>query len=115
MGGDIISADANFTIRALAAGENRSGLRTYTISDGDVTTTEYQFRCTIEKVKPENLTLFGQSFSTDHMRESCVGGPSGESAVHNDYWVQQTDGLIRKSRQWMGPRVGYFQLIVVKQ
>jgi len=48
IGGDIISADADVTIKSLAAGVGRSGIRTYVISDGDVTTTEYKFQCTLE-------------------------------------------------------------------
>lgn len=115
VGGDIISADANMTIRALGARAGSSGLRTYIVSDGDVTTTEYTFRCKIENIQSENLILFGQSFSTDYMREDCVGGPRGDDVVRNEYWVQRADGFVRKSRQWMGPRIGYFEVIAVKR
>ncbi len=113
IGGDIISADANMTIRALGARAGSSGLRSYLISDGDVTTTEHIFRCKVENVQAENLILFGQSFSTDLMRENCVGGPRGDDVVRNEYWVQRADGFVRKSRQWMGPRIGYFEIIGV--
>lgn len=115
VGGDIISADANVTIRALNTGAETSGVRTYVISDGDVTTTEYKFRCTVENVGAENIILFNQSFKTRRMRESCIGGPGGDKVLRNDYWVQRSDGFVRKSRQWMGPRIGYFEVIVVKR
>lgn len=115
IGGDIISADANVTIRALSAGAESNGIRTYVISDGDVTTTEYKFRCTVESVGDQNLTLFNQGFRLHQMRESCIGGPGGDKVLRNDYWVQRSDGFVRKSRQWMGPRIGYFEVIVVKR
>lgn len=115
IGGDIISADANVTIRALSGQAERNGVRTYVISDGDVTTTEYRFRCTVERVGSENLTLFNQVFRTIHMREKCIGGPDGDKLLSNDYWVQSSDGFVRKSRQWIGPRIGYFEIVVVKR
>lgn len=115
VGGDIISADADVAIRALGAQARRSGVRTYVISDGDVTTTKYTFRCTVEKIKSEDLTLFNQVYKTTHMQENCTGGPSGDKVVRNDYWVQKSNGFIRKSRQWMGPWIGYFQVSVVKR
>lgn len=114
IGGDIISADADVTIRSLVAGVGRSGIRTYVISDGDVTTTEYKFQCTLESAGEENITVVNQVFKTKLMRESCKGGPRGDSVIRNDYWVQKSTGLLRKSRQWIGPRVGYFELILVK-
>jgi hypothetical protein len=114
VGGDIIAADANVTIRALAARKNSSGLRNYTISDGDVTTTDYQFRCEIRNLGPAKINVAYQIFETVQMQEDCVGGPQGDAMITNTYWVQQSSGLIRKSRQWVGPRVGYFELIVLK-
>lgn len=62
----------------------------------------------------KKITVLNQEFNTRNMRESCKGGPRGDAVIRNDYWVQKSTGLLRKSRQWIGPRVGYFELILVK-
>ena len=114
IGGDIIAADANVTVRALQNRSGASGVRTYIISDGDVTTTEYQLRCDLQDMGAENISVVNLVFRTDHIRENCVGGPAGDTVISNDYWVQQATGLVRKSRQWMGPKIGYFEFVLLK-
>lgn len=114
VGGDIIAADANVTVRALQNRTGASGVRTYTISDGDVTTTEYRLRCDLRDMGSESISVVNLVFNTKHIQESCVGGPTGDTVIQNDYWVQNTNGLVRKSRQWMGPKTGYFELVLLK-
>lgn len=114
VGGDMISADANFTIRALNGSAQTSGLKTFIISDGDVTTTEYHFNCTISDLGVDNINISNQSYRTNRVREDCIGGPDGTAALRNEYWVQSSSNLVRKSRQWIGPRVGYFEILLVK-
>lgn len=114
VGGDIIVADANVTVRALQNRTGASGVRSYIISDGDVTTTEYQFRCDLRNLGAENISVVNLVFSTDHIRENCVGGPTGDAVIRNDYWVQHATGLVRKSRQWIGPQTGYFEFVLLK-
>lgn len=114
IGGDIIAADANVTIRALRSGARTSGVRRYTISDGDVTTTDYVFQCVIENAGEEGVRIVNQVFRTRHMRETCVGGPLGDARLNNEYWVEPGSGLVRKSRQWIGPSTGYFEIIKIK-
>lgn len=114
VGGDIISADANETIRALQSRTDRSSTRRYTISDGDVTTTDYQFRCVLRNQGSENITVAYQVFETTRMRESCVGVPRQDQRITNDYWVERATGVVRQSRQWVGPRIGYFNFKLLK-
>lgn len=114
IGGDIIAADASMTVRALNARSGATGVRTYTISDGDTTTTEFRLRCEVKNLGAENVSIVNQVITMDLMREDCVGGPRGDTIVKNDYWVQRGTGLVRKSRQWMGPNTGYFELILLK-
>lgn len=114
IGGDMISANANFTIAGLSGAGKASGLKTYIISDGDVTTTEYQFTCTISNSRNENINVGNQHYNTKRMREDCVGGADRKIVLRNEYWVQKSSNLVRKSRQWIGPRIGYFELLLVK-
>ena len=114
VGGDIIAADANVTVRALQKRSGASGVRNYTISDGDVTTTEYRLRCDLRNLGEERISIVNLAFNAEHIQENCVGGPAGDTVIQNDYWVQNATGLVRKSRQWMGPRTGYFELVLLK-
>ena len=114
VGRDIIAADANMSIRALNSGANASGVRRYTISDGDVTTTEYVFNCDIRNVGLEKINVADQVFSVRRMREDCIGGNQETIRLSNDYWVQPGTGLVRKSRQWVSPSVGHFEIIVIR-
>jgi len=114
VGGDIIAADANVAVRALQNRSGASGVRSFIISDGDVTTTEYRLRCDLRNVGSESISVVNLVFSTEHIQENCVGGPTGDTVIQNDYWVQNATGLVRKSRQWMGPRTGYFELVLLK-
>ncbi len=114
VGGDIIAADAALTISAIQARAARSGLREYTLSDGDVTTTKMQVYCDIEVVGNSIITIVDQVFNTTHLREECAPGSDAAAVMTNDYWVQESTGLVRKSRQWVGPRSGYFELILLK-
>jgi len=114
IGGDIIAADASVTVRSLQNRSGASGKRNYIVSDGDNTTTDYNFRCDLTNLGTENISIVNLLVATNHIQENCVGGPSGTAVVQNDYWVQNGTGLVRKSRQWMGPRTGYFELILLK-
>jgi hypothetical protein len=114
IGGDIIAADANVTVRALRTRAATRGIRVYTVSDGDATSTAYTFQCTISRLGTEQISIVNLAFVTEHMVEECTGGSDGKERIRNDYWVQSSDGLVRKSRQWVGPRTGYFELVLLK-
>lgn len=114
LGGDMISADADVTVRALQARANRSGPRRYVVSDGDSTTTDMVFECTVRNMGVQNITIVNQVFKTHHLQENCTGGPGGDKTLKNDYWVETGTGLVKKSRQWIGPTIGYFEAILLK-
>ena len=114
VGGDIISADAALTVRALQNRASASGLRQYIISDGDVTTTRMQFQCIVNAIGSERIVIVNHEFGATHIRETCIGGAAGDMRINNEYWVQENSGLVRKSRQWVGPASGYFEIILLK-
>ncbi|MEH6645316.1 YjbF family lipoprotein [Sulfitobacter sp.] len=115
VGSDIIAADANVTVRALQSGANASGVRRYTISDGDVTTTDYVFSCDLRNLGREEISVANQSLEAIHMTEVCIGGHQKIVRLSNDYWVQPGSGLVRKSRQWVSPSAGHFEIIVIRK
>ncbi|MEQ6202802.1 YjbF family lipoprotein [Sulfitobacter sp. HNIBRBA2951] len=114
IGGDIIAAGAKSTVHAVRNRVQSSGIRSFVVSDGDNTTTDYQFRCEVANLGSENIIVANQRLATDHLQERCVGGSSGRDELRNDFWVQRSTGQVRKSRQWMGPRVGYFEIKLLK-
>ena len=77
VGGDMLSANTNFTITGLSGTGKAIGLKTYIISDGDVTTTEYQFTCTISNLGTENINVLNQRYNT----KKCVKIVLGERIV----------------------------------
>jgi len=114
IGGDIIAADANVTVSVLQNRTAQRGVRVYTVSDGDATSTIYTFQCSIEKLGAEKISIVNLAVVADHIVENCAGGPAAQERIRNEYWVQQSNGLVRKSRQWVGPRTGYFEFILLK-
>ncbi|QUJ76076.1 YjbF family lipoprotein [Sulfitobacter albidus] len=114
VGGDIIAADATMTVLAVQGRRANAGLRSYEISNGDATTTKFQLQCDVSVVGRENIIVVNQKFPTTHLRENCRAGEDARTVLSNDYWVQDGSGLVRKSRQWVGPRSGYFEMILLK-
>lgn len=114
IGTDIISSDARATVGAVSAARAGGGIRRYVVSNGDLTSRDVVFRCDVRNLGAGPVTIVNQSFTTVHLRESCVGGPSGDTVIANDYWVVPQSGLVKKSRQWAGPASGYFEIILLK-
>lgn len=114
IGADIISSDASLAQRALRTNTLQRGARSYTVSDGDSTSTDMQFQCEVRPIGEETLLIVQRKFGTNHLRETCTGGLDGNRTLENEYWVQPASGVVLKSRQWMGPRTGYFELIFLE-
>ena len=56
--------------------------------------------------KRETVEIFDAQFNMTHFQETCEGdGPE----FINDYWIG-TGGLVRKSRQYHGEKIGYVTL-----
>ncbi|MBC7158372.1 MAG: YjbF family lipoprotein [Rhodobacteraceae bacterium] len=77
----------------------------YTLGLDDVTE-RADYSCTIAPAGGEVLEIVGRAYPTERFRESCSG--DGQNFV-NDYWVGR-DGVMRQSRQWLGPDVGFLRL-----
>ncbi|UWR22569.1 YjbF family lipoprotein [Sulfitobacter sp. S190] len=114
VGRDIVSADVSLSVRAVQNRSNLQGIKRLNVSDGDLTTTEYVFECVVRNQGVESIRVVNQVFSATHLRETCVSDRADARQVVNDYWVQGTTGLVRKSRQWMGPLSGYFEIVLLK-
>lgn len=113
IGGDIISADAGSTIRAISGARAGSGERRYFVSDGAYSDREVVLRCDIASLGTGTTQVVHRAYTTVHLRETCVGGAGNRTRIINDYWVQPSNGTVRRSKQWVGPLSGYFELILL--
>ena len=55
--------------------------------------------------RPETITLRGMTRQTTRVTERCT---SPDVGFVNEYWIG-ADGLVWKSRQWIGARLGYLE------
>lgn len=114
IGTDIISSDATQTIAAIAQARSGQGQRRYFVSNGDYRDTEVVLNCDIDNLGRDVTQIVNLTFDTVHLRETCSGGAKNRVRIVNDYWVQPSNGIVRRSRQWTGPLSGYFELLLLK-
>ena len=93
-----------------AAGPARGGARVMQYRAGDNETVALSLRCQLEDLGPVTLEVVEEFYPTRHLRESCEGGGG---TITNDYWVDQRDGRLWQSRQWLGPNTGYIRFRLV--
>ena len=60
--------------------------------------------CEVVQIGPESIEIVEQIHATHHVQERCEGGGG---TVVNDFWIDSRAGLVRQSRQWAGPNIGY--------
>lgn len=85
----------------------RGGARTYHLMDAANDPVTITVTCAIraEPSAPAKIAG-GKVISASRVSESCQG--DGVEFT-NTYWTK-TDGVIRRSRQWLGPKTGYVEL-----
>lgn len=62
--------------------------------------------CTLAQTGQETVVLSGRSYATRIVSETCT---SADGRVDNLYWVD-AQGVLRRSRQWLGQDAGYVLL-----
>nr|WP_317056598.1 YjbF family lipoprotein [Roseovarius sp. W115] len=94
-------------VRALHPGVSD---RFQTFLDGGDRAVTRTYRCTIERIGPEDIALADRLVSTVLMVERCR---SLDQSFENFYWVVPASGQIVLSRQWAGPFLGALSTRVV--
>ncbi|XDA98068.1 YjbF family lipoprotein [Sulfitobacter sp. LCG007] len=111
LGADIQSSDVSQTLSRLAARQTGPTQRRLYFIRGDNAQVVVEMNCNMADLGTESVTIVDQSFALRHFRESC----QTEGATYTyDYWLDTSNSLIRKSRQWMGPTNGYFEYVLLK-
>ena len=104
--GDLMSADLRSVRQAIRTGAGTEIVRVHRYLDGEDQEVVRAFVCDIRSDGREQVTVLTGSFSTRKVTETCV---SSTEQMENHYWID-TRGLMRKSRQWIGPDAGYVEL-----
>ncbi len=105
LGGDLLSTE--LLLAGSGLGPAAGGERIFRVFDGGNTQATLVMACEVSDLGPATIEIIELRHATRHLREQCQGN---SGAITNDYWIDPSRGLIRQSRQWAGPHVGYLQL-----
>lgn len=105
LGGDLLSTELR--VAGNRPGPAAGGERIFRVLGGDNSQISLAMACDVTDLGPETIEIIGRRHATRHLREQCRGN-SGR--ITNDYWIDTGRGLVRQSRQWAGPHLGYLRL-----
>lgn len=113
LGGDLLSAESEPLVLALAAGRGDRYRRVLRRLDGEGLIARQAYDCALSLGPAETVTVLGRAHATRRSTERCqplnapdplAGAATAALPFTNDYWVG--DGTIWVSRQYVGPAVG---------
>ncbi len=126
MADNLLSAEV--AAKGLQPGPAHGGQRSYQLRSGDFSARQVVLACVLQDLGPATLEIVEQSYPTRHLQERCESQAAGAAPkiVINEYWIDsqprppsgpQTDylarhqtRLVRQSRQWAGPGLGYLRI-----
>jgi len=111
VGDDLASSDSDQTLAALARRSGATTRRLF-VRNGNSGQDQVTLSCQTTDLGRITIEIVEKNFDTQHVRETCQ---VGQGTVTNDYWIEPASGLIRQSRQWLGPEIGYLRVRVLKQ
>lgn len=108
MAGDLMQSDLRGLQRAIAhPAAGAEFVHSYSWLDGEDHLVGKTYTCKLADLGPKTIEIVQRRYATNHLRESCKG--KGEE-FQNDYWISRDGRTIWKSRQWLGPALGYVTL-----
>lgn len=105
LGGDVLSTEVQIASGGLGPGAG--GERLFHVARGDNTQISLAMACEVTDLGPETISVIERRHATRHLQERCEGNIG---SITNDYWIETSRGIIRQSRQWAGPNIGYLRL-----
>jgi Group 4 capsule polysaccharide lipoprotein gfcB, YjbF len=104
---DLYATDVSRLQAALSGTGSTTGItRVIQRIDGANALIPFQYSCDVTRMGAEAIVIIGQTYSTQHYRETCAGKDGGFA---NDYWIDSR-GILRLSQQWIGAEFGYVRL-----
>lgn len=110
IGLDLASSDYAQTLRAIRSGSG-SVERSLYLRNGLGGQDKLTLTCRMSDRGVTALDVVERTYQVRHLVETCS---AGATQVSNEYWVEPQSGLIRQSRQWMGPDAGFLSLRLLK-
>ena len=117
LGGDLLSAETEALVLALAAGREARYRRVLRRLDGEGLILRQPYDCTLTLGPREVVTVVGRRHDTRRSTETCrpvfapdPTTPAAYAAVPFVNTYNVGDGTIWLSRQWVGPTVGHLRL-----
>ena len=109
LGADLMSLDVTETRAALAHPLRKSTntTRTHRYLTADNHIEALVFHCALIPKGSERLISIHKSFTLLRFDEHCTSEGATSLEYTNTYWMQSAGGVMWKSRQWVGPVVGY--------
>jgi Group 4 capsule polysaccharide lipoprotein gfcB, YjbF len=105
LGGGIISSTVQ--VSATAPGPSRGGEKVHYVRTGDNRERRVALACDVTDLGAETIEIVELAYATRRLRERCRGQ---NGTVVNDYWIDSRAGVVRQSRQWAGPGIGYLRI-----
>ncbi|MEP4196170.1 MAG: YjbF family lipoprotein [Aliishimia sp.] len=109
LGGDLISSDLDEVVPAVR-GARSQATRVHRYLDGEDQIVARAFICTYERTGGQRVSTVTRSFNTTLVTETCN---STDQTIENQYWIDGA-GIVRKSKQWVGPYPEYVNTEWVK-
>ena len=106
LGPDLFAADP-LSAELLRSGRAATYARVYRHLDAENRVVSQGYSCSIESGGPAQVDLIARQVATRRIIETCQSSGEAHAPVINQYWVGIADGLMWKSRQWVGPSVEY--------
>lgn len=102
LGSDLMSADLSDVVRAVYGGGG-TAVRVHRYLDGEDQAFARSLVCQYQSAPGQTATVLNGSYTATLVQETCS---STDLTVKNSYWIDAS-GVMRKSRQWVGPDIGY--------
>ncbi|MEL6241601.1 MAG: YjbF family lipoprotein [Pseudomonadota bacterium] len=112
LGNDLASADVSQSLHLLRTSGTGAAHRVFYVREDDNTQATINAQCQVSSLGPAQIEIVERSFSTVRMREVCS---VGSDQIINEYWIDSGDRTVLQSRQWVGPRIGFLDLRVLKK
>jgi hypothetical protein len=106
LGPDLFAADP-LSAEVLRSGRAATYTRVYRHLDSENHVVSQSYSCSIETGGSAQVDLIARQVATRRTIETCRTADKVNAPVINEFWTGISDGLMWKSRQWVGPSVEY--------
>ncbi|MBV0913459.1 YjbF family lipoprotein [Anianabacter salinae] len=109
LGSDLMSADLRDVVAAVY-GNGTEAVRIHRHLDGEDQIYSRSFVCRYSAASGQRAKVLTGDFEATLVRENCA---SSDIEIDNLYWIDGS-GVVRKSKQWVGPDAGYMLTELLK-